>query len=123
MRNPALLYAVEKILSEHSDCVFDFGAGHSHYEQPALMSKIQSILAPYANVVFLLPCSDHHKSIEILRERSTRIRGRDWIEDGYDFIKHWVEDEPNYALSTLIVYTEGKTFDALAEEIISRSTC
>lgn len=121
MRKPALIYAVERILSENTDCVFDFGAGHSYYEEPELMSKIHSLLKPYLNVILLLPSSDHNKSIEILRERSLRIRNRDWIEEGYDFIKHWVEDEPNHKLSKFVVYTEGKTFDELAEEIVARS--
>ena len=121
MRNPALLYAVEQILGEYSDCVFDFGAGHSHYEEPELMSKIHSILKPYLNVILLLPCSDHKRSIEVLRERSLRTRNRSWIEDGYDFIKYWVEDEANHNLSKFVVYTGGKTFDELSEEIVSRS--
>jgi nicotinamide riboside kinase len=121
MRKPALIYAVEKILSENTDCVFDFGAGHSYFEEPELMSKIQSILRPYLNVILLLPSNDHKNSVEILRERSVRIRNKDWIYEGYDFIKHWVEGESNHKLSKFVVYTEGKTLDEISEEIVARS--
>jgi nicotinamide riboside kinase len=121
MRKPALIYAVEKILDENTDCVFDFGAGHSYYEEPELLSRIYSILQPYSNVILLLPSHDHSMSIDILRERSLRIRKRDWIEEGYDYIKHWVEGEPNHKLSKFVVYTEGKTFDELSDEIVARS--
>lgn len=122
---PALAHATERALVEHGSGVLDLGAGHSHYEDPVLFERIRRALAPFPNVVLLLPCPDPDRSVRLLRERSIVERGWDWIADGYDFLEHWVKDNCNPALATLTVYTEGKTpaqtcteiADGLAAEI------
>lgn len=52
---PSLAYATERLLADHRHCVMDLGAGHSHYEDPVLFERVRCALAPYRNVVLLLP--------------------------------------------------------------------
>jgi hypothetical protein len=62
-------HAVERILAEHHDCVIDFGAGHSIYDDAGDFKRVQQALAPYPHVILLLPSTDITESIQILTER------------------------------------------------------
>ena len=62
-------HAVERVLADHHDCVIDFGAGHSVYEDDAAFRRVQQALAPYPNLVLVLPSPDPDESIRILFER------------------------------------------------------
>ena len=115
---PSLAYAAQQVVKDYNDCVIDFGAGHSHYEDEILFEGIRKALAHYQNVIFLLPARDLDRSVSILRQRSIEERKRDWIHDGYDFIEHWVKDDCNRLLSTKTFYTEGKTPEELRDEIL-----
>ena len=70
---PFEAYSVERVLADHPDCVIDFGAGHSVYEDAALFARVQHALAPYSNVVLLLPSPDLDKSASVLNERFSRL--------------------------------------------------
>jgi shikimate kinase len=48
-------YAVERVLEDHDNCVFAFGAGHSVYETPPHLARIQGALEPCPSVILLLP--------------------------------------------------------------------
>lgn len=115
---PAVAHAAEQVLLDHPNCVIDFGAGHSHYEDEALFERVQNALAGYGHTIFLLPSSDLNKSVRILKERSLQSRNHDWVRDGYDFIEHWVKDDCNHRLATFTIYTEGKTPEETCDEII-----
>ncbi|UCJ13977.1 MAG: hypothetical protein JWS08_09770 [Phormidium sp. PBR-2020] len=67
---PFEAHAVERLLSDHKNCVIDFGAGHSVYEDNSLFQRVQRVLAPYPNIVLLLPSSDLNESVQILNERN-----------------------------------------------------
>jgi shikimate kinase len=62
-------HAVERVLADHHDCVIDFGAGHSVYEDEEEFRRVQQTLAPYPNVILILPSPDLDESIRILEER------------------------------------------------------
>ncbi len=64
---PGYAHAVERLLADHPHGVIDLGAAHTHYEDAQLFDRIQRTLAPYANVVLLLPSPDPQQSIQILR--------------------------------------------------------
>ena len=49
-------HAVERLLAEHRDCVFDFGAGI--YWNDEILGRVQRALNPYRNVVLMLPSPD-----------------------------------------------------------------
>lgn len=112
---PSLAYAAQQVTFDYSDCVIDFGAGHSHYEDTALFQSVAAALAGYSNIILLLPSSDLDLSVQRLRERNPR----NWIHDGYDFIAHWVKDDCNHRLATRTFYTNEKTPAETREEILS----
>src|SRR5690606_36701564 len=72
--NPFEAHAVERILSEHHNCVIDLGAGHSVYEDENLFKRVQTALSTYPNVILLLPAPDLDDSVSILNEREEFLR-------------------------------------------------
>lgn len=115
---PALAFAVERVVSDYRDCVFDLGAGHTSFLDRQLHERVASALSPFANVVLLLPSPNAATSIDVLRERCQR-RGHTWIHEGVDFIEHWVTDDQNRRLAKRILYTEAQDPDALAQQLLS----
>jgi len=115
---PSLAYAAKQVVKDYTDCVIDFGAGHSHYEDESLFRSVSEALSPYQNVILLLPNADLDRSVSLLRQRSIKESKRDWIHDDYDFIEHWVKDACNHRLSTATIYTEGKTPEQTRDEIL-----
>jgi tetratricopeptide (TPR) repeat protein len=114
------LYAVERILAEHAECVIDFGAGHSVYEDGALLERARRALAPFRHVVLLLPSPDPDESVRLLRERT----GASPAAPGQlDMIEHLVRHPSNHELATLTVYTRGQTPEETADELLARVVC
>lgn len=116
------LYALERLLAEHRECVFDLGAGHSVYRDEASLARAKQILDPYPNVVLLLPCPDLDEAAHILEERN---RENEWLHSfrarsGYDPNDHFLRHRSNYDLAKLIVCTEGNSPEATRDEILSR---
>ncbi len=110
---PFEAYAVERLLAEHSQCVIDFGAGHSVYEDAALFRRVQQALAPYPNVVLLLPSPNLDESVQILNERNEEQA------DGIRSInEHFVRHSSNYVLAKFTAYTKGKTPEETCSEIL-----
>ena len=114
-RRPFAASLVEHLLAGYSDCVFDFGAGHVQHDDPALAGRVEQALAPFANVVLVLPSPDRDESIRVLRERRGPL-----VFDGFD-LDAYAWDHPSYwRLATLSVYTAGRTPEACADEILAR---
>ncbi len=112
---PFECHAVERALAEHVGCVIDFGAGHSVFEDDVLFARAERALAPFANVVLLLPFPDLDESVRLLNERNGGMRDGD-----FDFNEHFVKHPSNHALATLTVYTHDKTPEETRDEILSR---
>jgi shikimate kinase len=111
---PFEAYAVERLLSEHQNCVVDFGGGHSIYEDISLFQKVKSILASYPNVILLLPSANLDESIQILNDRN------EYIPDGNPNLnEHFVRHHSNYDLAKLVVYTKDKTSEETCAEILN----
>ena len=110
---PFEAYAVERLLAERSDCVIDFGGGHSVFEDDALFARAQQALAPYENVVLLLPSPDLDESVRVLIEREGPC-----VSNGFDFHEHFVKHPSNHALARRVVYTAGKTPEETRDEIL-----
>ncbi len=91
-------------MSEYKNCVIDLGAGHSVYEDDELFTRAQQALAPYNNVVLLLPSSNLEESIQILNDRNCS-RPVDTLKFNEHFIKH----HSNYDLAKITVYTKNKS--------------
>ncbi|MEM7535989.1 MAG: shikimate kinase [Chloroflexota bacterium] len=116
---PSVAFAAEQVVYDHPNCVIDFGAGYSHYEDEALFARVQKAVAGYGEVVLMLPSPDLDESVAILKARSMESRGTDWVRDGYDFIEHWVKDDCNERLATVTIYTEGKTPEETCDDILA----
>lgn len=115
---PSLAYAARQVLKDYTNCVIDFGAGHSHYEDAFLFNEVKDALAGYQHIILLLPSADLDVSVTLLKQRCIESRSRDWIHDGYDFIEHWVKDDCNHDLATATIFTDGKTPEQTCEEIL-----
>jgi shikimate kinase len=106
---PFEVYAVGRLLEEHHHCVIDFGAGHSVYHDDAQFAQVRDLLAPYPNVVLLLPSPDLDESLAILRERhQAKIAG---LELNRFFTTHLLK------LAKQVVSTEGKSPQETTDEI------
>jgi len=111
---PFEAYAVERLLSEHHHCTIDFGAGHSVYEDDALFQRVQQVLAPYSNVILLMPSPDRDESVQILNERN------EYVSNGQPNInEHFVRHPSNDKLAKVTVYNKGKTPEETCEEILN----
>ncbi len=106
-------YSVVRLLSEVEDCIIDFGAGHSVYEENELFIQVDEALKPFQHVILLLPSNDPEESIRILNERTGGF-----IRNGFDFHKHFVTHPSNYKLAKHIIYTKEKSPEEVCEEII-----
>ncbi len=110
---PFEAHAVERLLSEQKNCVIDFGAGHSVYEDTSLFQRVQRVLAPYPNIVLLLPSSDLDESVRILNERN------EYVPDGsLNINEHFVRHSSNYELARFTVYTKAKTPEETCNDIL-----
>jgi len=108
---PFEVHAVERHMAEHRDGVVDFGAGYSVQDDPALQERVRKALAPYENIVLLLPSPDVAESVAYLNER---------IDPNLSFInEHYITHPANRSLAKVIVYTRGKTPEEVCEEIES----
>jgi ABC-type arginine transport system ATPase subunit len=109
---PFEAYAVERVLQDYQNCVIDFGAGHSVYEDDELFKRVQAVMQPYKHVILLLPSPDLDESAAILRARDPSP------PPGFDFCEYFVKHHSNHDLAKFVVYTEGKTPEETGEEIL-----
>ena len=112
---PFEIHAVERALSEHHNCVIDFGAGHSVYEDETLFARAEKALQPYANVILLLPSPNLDESVRILRTRNNEWDGR---SGDFEVHAHFVKHPSNHRLAKHTVYTKDKSPDETCAEII-----
>lgn len=120
---PFEAYAVERVLATQSNCVIDFGAGHSFFEDPVLFERAQAAFAPHPCVILLLPSADLDESVMILNDRFEALLQRevgnvdpDLLNLNALFTKH----PSNHRLAKMVVYTKDKTPAETCEEILQR---
>ncbi len=106
------LYAVERLLNEHQNCVIDFGAGHSIYERDEDLERARELLAPYANVVLLMPSPNLDESVAILGQRNTLLI------NGMEANRFLMTHPSNQELAKLVVYTKDRTPIETKDEIL-----
>jgi hypothetical protein len=78
------------------------------------MARVRAALATHPNVILLLPSPDKDETIAILRERMTGRIG------GLDLNRFLLTSAELRELATLTVFTNGKTPEATADEIVAR---
>lgn len=106
------LHAIKRLLNEHQNCVIDFGAGHSIYEQDEDLEHARELLAGYANVVLLIPSPDLDESVTILRQRNTLII------NGMEANRFLITHPSNRKFANLVVYTKNQTPIEIKDEIL-----
>lgn len=111
---PFEAYAVEKLLAEHSNCVIDFGAGHSVYDDASLFYRVQKVLEAYSNVVLVLPSPNLNESVQIIEERMGEFK-----DGGINWHEYFVKHPSNYKLAKIVVYTKGKIPEETGDEILN----
>lgn len=113
---------VEQVLSDHHG-VIDFGASNSVYDDQWLFARVQNALAPYPNVVLLLPSSDVDESIAILRARLTPMlieSGKEFTEELFELNQYFVRHPSNHRLARLVIYTKDKTPENICNELVQK---
>jgi len=111
---PYEIHAVERLLADHTDGVIDFGAGHSVYEDDGYLARAEAAMAPFPNVVLILPSADADESIRALRER-----GKDAPDDVHTLNEHFIRHPSNQRLAKILVYTDGKTPEETCDDVIA----
>lgn len=110
---PFEAHAVERVLTEYPNCVIDFGAGHSVYEDEALLTRVKRRLAPHPSVILVLPSADLSSSLKVLRNRRPSL-----VDIEPDINKHFITHASNYELAKFIVYTADRTPEDSCAEIL-----
>jgi shikimate kinase len=105
-------YGIEQLVSEPEDAIIDLGGGHSIYEDETLFTRVKKVLAPFPNVILVMPSPDLEESISILNERTGR-----YVSNGYDFHENFVRSHCNYELAKHVVYTKGRMPEETCAEI------
>ena len=108
------IYAIKRTLEEHRDCIIDFGAGQTVFENKDKLAQVEKLIESYPNVIPLLPSQDPDESVVVLRDR---LRQRTSI-NGIPLILYLITHHSNYALETARIYTDGKTPTGSKKEII-----
>ena len=106
-------YAVERALADHKNCVFALGAGHSVYETPPHLVRIQDALEPYPNVVLVLPSPDRSEALQMVLETRPDMPS--------EIKEHLLIHHSNQTLARLTVYTKGKSPEQTRDEILELS--
>ncbi len=112
-------YAVERVLADHPQDVIDFGAGHSVYEDFEQFERVQQALAPYTNVVLLLPSPDPAESTQILSRRKSNPNPSPVVFAMNEF---FFGHSSSFDLAKIIVYTKDKTPEETCNEVLRRLT-
>lgn len=118
---PFEAHAVERAVSEHRNCVLDFGAGHSVYEDQELFQRVRRALAPFRYVVLLLPSPDLDRSVQIVNARFSQEMeaiGQEADPKLLEMNKFFVRHPSNQQLATRVVYTLEHTPEQTCEEIV-----
>ena len=110
---------VELVLADHKG-VLDFGASNSVYDDPELLARVETALAPYPNVILLLPSPDMDESLEILKDRLVRMltaAGKEYSDELFELNETFVRHPSNRWLAKRVVYTRDKTPEQICNEI------
>jgi hypothetical protein len=111
--------AIERLLATYPRHIIDLGAGHTVYEDKTAFERVRQALAPYPNVVLILPSPDADESVHVLRERAKGKLGGDYfLNSDFDYFAFWVKSHCNTELATITVYTEGKTPEETVDDLM-----
>lgn len=112
-------HVVRRTLESYPVGVFDFGAIHSVNADREHLAAVKKYLTDFDDVVFLLPCPDKRRSLEILIERGREPgMSEETVAMWRRIIDRFISDGSNYHLCTRMIFTEGKGPKDVCNEII-----
>ncbi len=106
-------HSIERILADHKNCVFDFGGGTTACEYEYNFERMETALAPYSNVVLLIPSGDKKESLDIIYER------RNVKPNGFAMLEYFVFNDAQYRLAKHTVYVKDKTPEQVCNEVLA----
>jgi hypothetical protein len=109
---PFEIHGLERMLQDYRGCVMDLGAGHSVYEDDGFFERARLALAPYDNVILVLPSPDLDLSVRVLKARQALVNG---MPANRFFLTH----PSNRRLARHVIYTEGETPEKTCSRILS----
>ena len=118
---PFEAYAVERAIEEFENCIVDFGAGHSVYEDPELFSRVEEALRPIKHVILILPSPNLDRSVEIVNERFSDFLVNEVGKVDSELLRlneHFVRHPSNSKLAKKTIYTEGNTIEQTCDAVI-----
>jgi len=114
-------HAVERALKEYKNCVMDFGAGHSVYEDPELFQRVEKALKPHKFVIQILPSPDLDRSVEIVNQRFSELLINEVGKIDPELLalnEHFVRHPSNGLLAKKTIYIDGRSIKATCQEIL-----
>lgn len=115
--NPYELAFIEQLLKDYKRGIFDFGAGHSIYEEQIHLQKMTELLAPYRHVIFLRYSKDAEESIEALSKRRFQENRR--RRDFYNVLNGiYIRSSCNQKFAKYIIDTKGVTKQEVLNHIL-----
>ena len=110
---PFEAHAVERLLFDHHDCVFDLGAGHTVYEDPTLFDRVRLAMAPFRNVVLLLPDQDVETALDIMESFDpVLVRDR-------EINRYFLTQPSNARLARHTVYWRGMSPEETRDAVLA----
>jgi hypothetical protein len=110
---------VEQVLADHYG-IIDFGAINSVYDDKDLFARVEHALAPYPNVILLIPSPDMDETVDILKNRFIQMStkaGKGFTNELFELNEGFIKHPSNRQLAKLVIYTKGKTPEEICDEI------
>jgi adenylate kinase family enzyme len=109
-------YSIEKVLDNHQNCIFDFGAGNAVSGCDFDFDRIKQALNPYENIVFLIPSADKEESLNFIYKR------REIKPSHRELIEYLVFNHSNSKVAKHTVFVKDKTPEEVCNEVLSICT-
>ena len=119
---PFEVQMVEQVVTDHHG-IIDFGASNSVYDDKELLARVENALAPYSNVILLLPAPDMDESVKFLKNRLTHMltaAGKEFTDELFELNRYFVKHPSNHRLAKLVIYTKDKTPEQICDEIVQK---
>jgi len=106
--------------------IIDLGATDSYCTDVFHLRKLKKIFNNFPNVFLILPSPSEEISVKILNDRLTRRYENDSLKapvmNSYiEMNKKFIASEFNKQIANHTIYTEGKTIEMLANELLNKS--
>ena len=113
---------VESVLADHRG-IIDFGASNSVYDEEVLFTRVENALAPYPNVILLLPSTDMDESVAILKYRLIKMlteAGKEFTDKLFELNEYFTKHPSNLRLAKLVIYTKDETPEKICDELTQK---